>query len=237
MQTLDKEKFAAFLAELRKEKGLTQRQLAEQLSVSDKAVSKWETAVSMPDVSLLLPLAEVLGVSVTELLIGERRREPMEAGEVETLLRSAIRYVEGTAPRAMQENNRWKWIYLAAILFGIAGHILYPYAMSSMPTFMAAIFGAYFCFFVPLRLPRYHDENRIGGVQLGGFRMNLPGVAFNNSNWPHIVTVCRIWSCSALGLLPLLGVLIPILRSERFLLVVLLGGLFVPVWLVARKYE
>ena len=64
---LDKEKVGAFLAQLRKEKGYTQKELAEKLWVSDKAVSKWERALSMPDIALLTPLARCLGVSVTEL--------------------------------------------------------------------------------------------------------------------------------------------------------------------------
>lgn len=56
---------------LREKKGLTQRQLAERLSVSDKTVSKWETGKGLPDISLLEPLAAQLGVSVAELLRGE----------------------------------------------------------------------------------------------------------------------------------------------------------------------
>ncbi len=61
-----------FISELRKEKGLTQVELAEKLNVTDKAVSKWETGRSAPDVSLLIPLSEILEVTVTEILKGER---------------------------------------------------------------------------------------------------------------------------------------------------------------------
>ena len=64
------------MAQLRKEKGLMQKDLAEKLYVSDKAVSKWERGLSIPDVALLVPLAELLGVSVTELL--ECRRLPQD---------------------------------------------------------------------------------------------------------------------------------------------------------------
>ena len=72
MYSLDKQKFGSFVSERRRALGLTQRSLAERLSVSDKAVSKWERGQSMPDVALLVPLAGALGVSVTELLTGER---------------------------------------------------------------------------------------------------------------------------------------------------------------------
>ena len=69
---MNQEKIGKFIAECRKEKGLTQMQLAEQLGVTNRAVSKWETAKSMPDVSVMLPLCEILGVSVNELLCGEK---------------------------------------------------------------------------------------------------------------------------------------------------------------------
>ncbi len=62
---------AASIKTLREKKGYTQKQLAELLCVSDKAVSKWETARGLPDITLLEPLAKALGVSVAELLSGE----------------------------------------------------------------------------------------------------------------------------------------------------------------------
>ena len=61
-----------FISEQRKEKGLTQKELAKKLSVTDKAVSKWETGRSAPDISLLVPLSEIFGVSVIEILSGEK---------------------------------------------------------------------------------------------------------------------------------------------------------------------
>ena len=73
MFEIDKKTFGSFLAEQRKAKGFTQRELAEKLFISDKAVSKWERGLSMPDISLLVPLAEILDVSVTELLEGKRK--------------------------------------------------------------------------------------------------------------------------------------------------------------------
>ena len=69
---MDHQKFGAFIAALRKEKGWTQRELAECLKVTDKAVSKWERGLGFPDIQTMEPLAEVLGVSVLELMRGER---------------------------------------------------------------------------------------------------------------------------------------------------------------------
>ena len=72
------EKMAKFISEMRKVKGFTQKDLAGQLGVTDKAVSKWERGISSPDISLLIPLAKALGVSTGELLNGERNEAALE---------------------------------------------------------------------------------------------------------------------------------------------------------------
>ena len=69
---MDQYKIGQFIAERRKDCGLTQRQLADALTISDKTVSKWETGRGLPDVSLMLPLCEALGVTVNDLLTGQR---------------------------------------------------------------------------------------------------------------------------------------------------------------------
>jgi len=68
---MDQIKIGRFIAEKRKEKKLTQAKLGEMLSVSDRAVSKWERGLSMPDVSIMLSLCEILEVTVNDLLSGE----------------------------------------------------------------------------------------------------------------------------------------------------------------------
>lgn len=65
-------KTGAFIAQLRKEKHLTQKELAEKINVTDKAISRWETGKGFPEVSLLIPLSNVLDISVNELLTGEK---------------------------------------------------------------------------------------------------------------------------------------------------------------------
>lgn len=68
---MDQIKIGKFIAERRKDRGLTQVQLAEKMNVSDRAVSKWETGKSMPDSAIMLALCDVLGISVNDLLCGE----------------------------------------------------------------------------------------------------------------------------------------------------------------------
>ena len=74
---MDQKKIGNFLKELRKEKGITQEQFAEQLGVSGRTVSRWETGNNMPDISLLVAIAEFFEVSIPEVIHGERKSENM----------------------------------------------------------------------------------------------------------------------------------------------------------------
>lgn len=69
---MDAEKTGKFIRTIRIEKNLTQKELADKLNCTDKAVSRWETGKGIPDISLLIPLSETLGVSVNEILNGEK---------------------------------------------------------------------------------------------------------------------------------------------------------------------
>lgn len=68
---MDQKKIGAFIAQCRKEKNMSQMQLAELLGITNQAISKWETGRGMPDISLLQPLCDVLGISLNELFSGE----------------------------------------------------------------------------------------------------------------------------------------------------------------------
>ena len=72
---MDKIKIGRFIADERKRKGYTQKQLSEKLGISDKTISKWERGNGFPEVSLLLPLCDELEITVNELLSGERVSE------------------------------------------------------------------------------------------------------------------------------------------------------------------
>ena len=74
---MDQIKIGAFLKKLRKEKELTQEQLAEKLSVSGRTVSRWETGNNMPDIGMLIELADFYKVSIPEIIAGERKSEIM----------------------------------------------------------------------------------------------------------------------------------------------------------------
>ena len=97
---MDQIKIGTFLKLLRKEKNLTQEQLAEQLGVSNRTVSRWENGNNMPDISLLSEIAEFYDVSIPELIYGERKSENMreEVKEVaETMQRALMPECSGAA--------------------------------------------------------------------------------------------------------------------------------------------
>ena len=122
MYELDKKEFGAFLAELRKQKKMTQKELAQQLFVSDKAVSKWERGLNMPDITLLIPLAQALGVSVTELLEGRRMpsNEPMNATQVEALVKKAITMTEEDSQVLKQRRKTYCRLLIGCLILTAA---------------------------------------------------------------------------------------------------------------------
>ena len=229
---------------------MTQRELAEKLCISDKAVSKWETGASIPDTALLVPLSEILGVSVTELLLCRHleNEDSLSHELTEDAVKAAVGY-QGGQERAWSSAGRWALIYPLALIIGALGLWLGYRAVASALTvytvaILAAIFGAYFCFFVKTRLPAFYDDNKISGVFDSPFRMNVPGLYFNNSNWPYIILVGRIWSCVALAVYPLLNLLSSIFaagfwaKAELYVcLFFVLGGMFIPMYAVGKKFE
>ncbi len=82
---MDLKKIGSFLKDLRKEKGLTQEQLAEKIGVAGRTVSRWETASNMPDLSILIQLAEFYNVEVGEILDGKRKAKDENKDLKETL--------------------------------------------------------------------------------------------------------------------------------------------------------
>ena len=82
---MDQRKIGSFLKELRKEKGLTQEQLAEMMNVSGRTVSRWETGSNMPDLDILIEMSDYYDVDIRELLDGERKSERMDQELKETI--------------------------------------------------------------------------------------------------------------------------------------------------------
>ena len=118
---MDNQKIGSFIRELRKEKDLTQKDLAQALHITDRAVSKWERGLNAPDIALLEPLSGILEVSVGELIRGERdREEESEMDETKTLLD----YSRGEIIRKVR-GERKKYAAILALVLLLAGVLLW----------------------------------------------------------------------------------------------------------------
>lgn len=263
MFEIDKKEFGSFLSELRKEKGMTQKELAEKLFVSDKAVSKWETGGSIPDVALLMPLSKLLGVTVPELLECRRYQaaETIAPEKADAMMSTVIQMTDEERAEADKVRKRIQsWFIVAAVICLVVMLGIYQYftqfrgldpMTQSMPLLFVIfgfVFGAYACFGAKDKLPTYYDENKISTYSDGFFRMNLPGVHFNNSNWGHILRTFRIWSILMLLVGPVvwfvacyfalsMDVMTVFVASSVVTGVVLLLTIFIPIYVVAKKYE
>lgn len=252
---MDRQNMGLFILELRKEKHLTQKELAAQLNITDKAVSKWERGLSMPDITLLIPLSEALGVTVTELLEC-RRIEPaaqLNTEQTENLLKKAISLSAEDFPRIRKPKAKNGIVYavcLTTAWMEIMFLFMLGYSVNQLiqnlltVELLSTIFGAYFFLFAKERLPAYYDENKIDYYTDGFFRMHLPGVSFNNKNWGHIVRIGRLWTMVILLAFPLVYLAVsswfPDIWTQFslvFVLTISLGGLLIPIYVAATKYQ
>ena len=113
---MDQVKIGGFLKTLRSEKGLTQEQLAEQVGVTRRSVSRWETGSNLPDLDVLMELADYYQVELRELLDGERKSEQMDPVLQETALK--------VAEYSNAEKKRITKTVLVYLMIGIAALIV-----------------------------------------------------------------------------------------------------------------
>ncbi len=112
---MDQIKIGAFLKTLRKEKNLTQEQLAERLGVSNRTVSRWETGNNMPDISLLTEISEFYDVSIPELINGERKSEKMREEDKE-IAETMSDYATAEKEKLVKSIRNMSLIGLAALI-------------------------------------------------------------------------------------------------------------------------
>ncbi|MBR2810304.1 MAG: helix-turn-helix domain-containing protein [Solobacterium sp.] len=122
---MDQVKIGSLLKELRKEKGMTQAQLAEKCGVSDRSVSRWENGVTMPDFDIMIELAKLYDVQIEEILTGERRNN-MEPKEEKTM-RTIAEYTNEKTARLIRNMHFFacvglvSWlVWLGLVLAGLS---------------------------------------------------------------------------------------------------------------------
>ncbi len=122
---MNQEKIGKFIYEVRKEKKLTQKQLADKLGITDRAISKWENGKSMPDLSLLKPLCDILNISINELLSGAYTSKDEKKDNLEENIVNAINY-------SKKRQNIYELIFFLFIL--LFGTIMIVMSMSIFST-------------------------------------------------------------------------------------------------------
>ena len=110
---MDQVKIGKFLAELRKENEMTQEQLAENLNVARRTISRWETGSNMPDIDILIELSDLYAVDLREILNGGRKSEKMKNETKETVLQA----VDYTNTESEKYNKRVRVCNSIALLF------------------------------------------------------------------------------------------------------------------------
>lgn len=143
---MDQLKIGKFIAECRKQKKLTQMQLAERLNITDKAISKWERGLAMPDTSIMLELCDILGVSVNELLYGEKIEMENKEQKNKQLLLDMSKEIE--------QKNKTIWsamwvIMIVSITALIASIFIAAFVVPAGPWQLVTILGACVLFFIP----------------------------------------------------------------------------------------
>ena len=143
---MDQIKIGRFIAERRKAAGFTQMQLAERLNITDRAVSKWETGRAMPDVSIMLALCDILGISVNELLCGEKIIMENNDQKNEQLLLDMAREIE------RKNKTIWNamWTIMTVSIIGLIGGLaIIAFFVPEGPWMLAAILALCVVFLIP----------------------------------------------------------------------------------------
>ena len=119
---MNQQKIGEFLKHLRKDKGLTQEQLAEEFGVSSRSVSRWENGNTMPDISIIIELADFYDVDIREIIRGERKSENMDKELKDTLVTVAD-YTNNENGKIMQ--SAVNMAIITSVIFGIVTPIIF----------------------------------------------------------------------------------------------------------------
>ena len=117
---MDQQKIGRFLKDLRKEKNLTQEQLAEQFQISRRTVSRWETGSNLLDLDILIEMADYYDVDLRELLDGERKSEKMNKELEETVLKVA----DYSNEEKQKLTKRMHWLFIGGFIAAVIYMVL-----------------------------------------------------------------------------------------------------------------
>ncbi len=157
---MNQQKIGEFLKHLRKDKGLTQEQLAEEFGVSSRSVSRWENGNTMPDISIIIELADFYDVDIREIICGERKSENMDKELKDTLVTVAD-YTNNENGKIMQ--SAVNMAIITSVIFGIVTSIIFYFyiLIDNLLLNLVAIgtsFGMLYCGLSMLRLLEMNEK-------------------------------------------------------------------------------
>ena len=163
---MNQEKIGKFISELRKEKNMTQQELADKLGVTDRAISHWENGRRLPDYSLLPTLCEILSISINELFRGERISKEDYKKKADENLMSALENSSFTLQEKISYyKKKWKKEHISTIVFAVISWVVLLVALKYQDvdvTWMGTIGGLLaMLFYVVLynRMMKYVEDN------------------------------------------------------------------------------
>ena len=193
---MDQIKIGGFLKDLRKEKGITQEQLAEKLGVSGRTISRWETGNNMPDISLLVEIAEFFDVSIPEIIKGERKSEDMKE-ETKEVAETMSDYARAEKEQLLKSIRNMSILGLAALLFFMVLNITGAYDRNNLLRYAYGISEA-LIYVTVVMFPLYTT-----GL-LSKIRINRTNYKFNSIPWPLMKVIAFIVAFAVAALIRIL---------------------------------
>ena len=189
---MDQKKVGTFLKDLRREKGITQEQLAEELGVSGRTISRWENGNNMPDISLLVEIADYFDVSIPEIIKGERKSEEMKE-ESKEVAETMSYYAKAEKEQLVKSIRNMSIIGFAALLVYMVLDVTGVYDRNDLLRYTYGISEA-LIYVTVLLFPLYTT-----GL-LGKFRISKANSKFGSIPWPltKIIAFAAAFAVAAL---------------------------------------
>ena len=240
MYQIDQEKFGKLISERRRAKGMTQNELAEKLYVSDKAVSKWERGISLPNVALLIPLSEVIDIPVSKLLGQDSENNADDTG------------IQKINNLSLKAKRIWKSVCVTAALSTALEVLVLLFIGREVGDLrnifilcgIMFIFCVWASFFAPDLLPLFYDREKMNYFVDGPVRMHMIGLHFNNNNWWHIRNSIVFSTAAILVLWPLCSIAFYLCKAgliwvkiEKLAMLIALVCMVISIYIAGKKYE
>ena len=193
---MDLNKIGSFISSLRKQKEMTQMELAEMIGVTDKAISRWETGKGFPDVSLLVTLADALDISVTDIIYGEKI-EINEKNSTE-IVENAIINTLDYSQCEISKSKRWRRVAKGVALVGFCTLIFFGiYAQSFINFFsdryiIAVLQALLIIFIIPLGVPVFINVYRRERIWLSPIIVFVACIVFAILFDPSVIHMFRM---------------------------------------------